>query len=51
MLGSPVGALIRRKDGSEYRSGTERELDLMLCAREASGGVRFFAWQGVLTAV
>jgi WD40 repeat protein len=33
-LGSPLGALIRRPDGSEYRSGTEREYDLMIRARE-----------------
>jgi tetratricopeptide (TPR) repeat protein/energy-coupling factor transporter ATP-binding protein EcfA2 len=32
-LGSPLGALIRKPDGSTYRSGTERELDLMLAAR------------------
>jgi WD40 repeat protein len=39
-LGSPLGALIRKDDGSEYRSGTEREFDLMLKAREATGGAR-----------
>ena len=32
-LGTPLGALIRKPDGSEYRSGTEREFDLMLRAR------------------
>jgi tetratricopeptide (TPR) repeat protein len=32
-LGSPLGAAIRKPDGSEYRSGTEREFDLMLAAR------------------
>jgi hypothetical protein len=35
-LGSPLGAAIRRPDGSEYRSGTEREFDLMLAARAQS---------------
>ncbi len=39
-LGSPLGALIRKPDGTDYRSGTERELDLMLKAREQSGGQR-----------
>jgi tetratricopeptide (TPR) repeat protein len=39
-LGSPLGAHIRKADGSEYLSGTEREWDLMLTAREASGGAR-----------
>ena len=29
-LGSPLGALTRKPDGSAYRSGTEREFDLML---------------------
>jgi len=37
-LGSPLGGLTRRADGSQYRSGTEREFDLMLKAREQSGG-------------
>jgi hypothetical protein len=32
-LGTPLGALIRKSDGSPYRSGTEREYDLMLQAR------------------
>lgn len=36
-LGSPLGAVIRKEDGTEYRSGTERELDLMLTARRQSG--------------
>lgn len=36
-LGSPVGARILRPDGiTEYRSGTEREFDLMLQARNQS---------------
>lgn len=39
-LGSPVGGMTKKKDGSPYRSGTEREFDLMLAAREASGGER-----------
>lgn len=32
-LGSPTGSRILKSDGSEYRSGTEREFDLMLQAR------------------
>jgi WD40 repeat protein len=32
-LGAPLGARIRKPDGSAYRSGTEREFDLMLAAR------------------
>ena len=39
-LGSPTGLAIRKSDGTEYRSGTDRELDLMLSSREASGGIR-----------
>ncbi len=39
-LGSPLGALIRKPDGTEYRSGTERELDLMITARQQTGGTR-----------
>ena len=39
-LGSPVGAAIRKPDGSQYRSGTEREFDLMMAVRAQSGGVR-----------
>ncbi len=39
-LGSPTGLAIRKSDGTEYRSGTERELELMLSSREASGGIR-----------
>ena len=35
-LGSPLGKRLRRADGSEYRSGTEREWELMLEARAAS---------------
>ncbi len=39
-LGSPLGGLTRKADGSAYHSGTEREFDLMLAAREQSGGMR-----------
>lgn len=39
-LGSQLGAMISKPDGTEYRSGTEREFDLMLRAREKSGGER-----------
>ncbi|MCC7365343.1 MAG: WD40 repeat domain-containing protein, partial [Dehalococcoidia bacterium] len=39
-LGSPLGKSILTPDGDPYRSGTEREFDLMLAAREASGGAR-----------
>ena len=39
-LGSPLGAMISKPDGSPYLSGTEREWDLMLQARAASGGQR-----------
>ncbi|WP_442508908.1 SUMF1/EgtB/PvdO family nonheme iron enzyme [Novipirellula sp. SH528] len=39
-LGSPLGAAIARPDGTPYRSGTERELDLMLAAFEQSGRER-----------
>lgn len=35
-LGSPLGAAIRKADGSAYRSGTEREYDLMIQARAQS---------------
>jgi WD40 repeat protein len=35
-LGSPLGKTIRKADGSEYRSGTEREWDLMRAARAES---------------
>src|SRR2546426_10584153 len=35
-LGSPPGALTRNSGGSPYRSGTEREFDLMLQARQQS---------------
>ncbi len=35
-LGSPLGKSIVKRDGSSYRSGTEREFDLMLAAYEAS---------------
>ena len=37
-LGSPIGGVARRRDGTEYRSGTEREFDLMLAARELTEG-------------
>jgi pentatricopeptide repeat protein len=37
-LGSPLGALIHKPDGSSYRSGTEREFDLVMAARHQSGG-------------
>lgn len=36
-LGTPLGAAITKPDGSAYRSGTEREFDLMLTAFEQSG--------------
>lgn len=39
-LGSPLGASITRPDGSAYRSGTEREFDLILTAFQQSGRVR-----------
>ncbi len=39
-LGSPLGTRIQKADGSDYRSGTERELDLMRRARQQSGGSR-----------
>ncbi len=39
-LGSPVGGASRRPDGMPYRSGTEREFDLMLAALEQTGGMR-----------
>jgi WD40 repeat protein len=39
-LGSPLGPRVRKQDGSEYLSGTERELDLMLEARRLNGGER-----------
>ncbi len=39
-LGSPLGTSITRPDGTPYRSGTERELDLMLAAFEQSGRKR-----------
>lgn len=35
-LGSPLGAMIRKPDGTSYRSGTEREFDIMLAARAQS---------------
>ena len=39
-LGSPLGGAVRRRDGRAYRSGTEREFDLMLAAREQTDGLR-----------
>ena len=39
-LGSPLGSSITRADGTAYRSGTEREFDLMLTAYEQSGQKR-----------
>lgn len=39
-LGSPLGAATTRPDGTPYRSGTEREFDLMLAAFEQSGRKR-----------
>ena len=36
-LGSPLGPQITRRDGSPYRSGTEREFDVMLEAFAQSG--------------
>lgn len=35
-LGSPVGPRIKRADGSEYNSGTEREFDLLMKASKNS---------------
>jgi len=39
-LGSQLGQSITRPDGTPYRSGTEREFDLMLAAYEQSGKER-----------
>ena len=39
-LGSALGAGLQRQDGTKYRSGTEREFELMMKARERSGGNR-----------
>jgi tetratricopeptide (TPR) repeat protein len=39
-LGSPLGPASVRSDGTPYRSGTEREFDLMLTAFEQSGKER-----------
>ena len=39
-LGSPLGTAITKPDGSPYRSGTEREFDLMLNAFQQSGQKR-----------
>ena len=41
-LGTPLGAARTRPDGNPYRSGTEREFDLMLAAFEQSGQQRPF---------
>jgi len=35
-LGTPLGAMMTRPDGTPYRSGTEREFELMLAAFEQS---------------
>ena len=35
-LGSPLGTAIPKPDGTQYRSGTEREYDLMIRARRQS---------------
>jgi len=39
-LGSQVGPRVLKADGTEYSSGTERELRLMMQARQESGGKR-----------
>ncbi|MEI8371060.1 MAG: hypothetical protein WCJ31_21750, partial [Planctomycetia bacterium] len=39
-LGSALGGNFQRPDGRTYRSGTERELDMMLQARDAQAGLR-----------
>ena len=39
-LGSPLGPAISKEDGSPYRSGTEREFDLMLKAHSRSSDGR-----------
>ncbi len=39
-LGTPLGSKLLRPDGTSYRSGTEREFELMLEARKQSGGSR-----------
>ena len=39
-LGSPLGSAVCKADGSPYLSGTEREFDMMLAARNQSGGER-----------
>lgn len=39
-LGTPLGPDIRKSDGTNYRSGTEREFDLMWHANRASEGER-----------
>jgi len=39
-LGSPVGGASRRPDGTAYRSGTEREFDLMLAALARTESLR-----------
>jgi hypothetical protein len=37
-LGSPLGAAVTKPDGTPYRSGTEREFDLMLHALSKADG-------------
>jgi hypothetical protein len=39
-LGNPIGGAVLKRDGSPYRSGTEREFDMMLAAHERGGGRR-----------
>src|ERR1700722_13997362 len=39
-LGTPLGSAVARPDGSPYRSGTERELDVILAAFGQSGRKR-----------
>ena len=47
-LGSSTGSKIVREDGREYRSGTEREFDLMMKAREHSRSANGHAKPDVL---
>lgn len=39
-LGNPIGGAVLKRDGSPYRSGTEREFEMMLAAHESGGGKR-----------
>jgi hypothetical protein len=39
-MGSPLGEAIRKEDGTEYRSGTEREYDVMIRAAEKTKGAK-----------